>query len=168
ELDGVAPRVAMSASYGLDPATCTSSCLSATINVVNGQRRIGYSPAWSSAGAAPVGWTRLLDEVNPGSFPDYNQNNLANPELVDAGCGPVSAINLLEWWGIPVYNGNTLLTSFDARANYIADQMSTLDGINFTDDEDLIDFVTNYPVKLYNAGKTSGYPGRHYMIDHPE
>src|SRR5262249_55173921 len=69
ELDGVAPRVAMSASYGLDPATCTSSCLSAIINVVNGQRRIGYSPAWSSAGAAPVGWTRLLDEVNPGSFP---------------------------------------------------------------------------------------------------
>jgi hypothetical protein len=171
QLGGVEPRVAASAStasYGLDPTTCSSSCLSTWVNVVNGRRRIGYSPAWTGADPAPFGWFRLLDEVNPGTFPDHNQDNLSDPELQAAGCGPVSAVNLLEWWGIPVYKGSTQLTSFDDRAEYIAVKMNTLDGINFTDDEDLIDFVTQYPAQLYAAGRISGYPGWHYMIDEPE
>src|SRR5262245_40214117 len=41
--------------------------------------------------------------------------------------------------------------------------MDTLVGANYTDDDDLIDFVTNYPREQYNAGHTTGYPGYHYM-----
>jgi peptidase C39-like protein len=156
-----------SGSWGLDPSTCTKSCLSRTLSVVNGTRRVGYSPAWTGAELSPTDGRRLLDEVNPGSFPDYHQADLSNQELVASGCGPTSAVNLLEWWNIPVYNGSTRLTTQDARTEYIAGRMDTLDGINFTDDEELIDFVTQYPKEQYVAGHIPGYPGWHYMIDDP-
>jgi hypothetical protein len=45
--------------------------------------------------------------------------------------------------------------------------MDTLSGINFTDDDELIDFVAHYPKELYNAGRTTGYPGYHAMVDNP-
>jgi len=172
QLEGLAPRTVAystgsSSSWGLDPTACTESCLSTSVPVVNGRRTIGHSPAWSGTTKAPGDGRRLLDDINPGKFPDFKQTDLANTELQASGCGPVSAVNLFEWWGIPVYKGSTLLTSFDARADYIADRMNTLTGINFTDDEDLIDFVTQYPVELYQAGRTSGYPARHYMVGDP-
>lgn len=154
-----------SGDWGLDPTTCGKSCLSVKLSVLGGQRVMGVSPAWSGSGAGPTDGQRLLDEINPGNFPNYDQDALANPELQGSGCGPTAALNLFEWWNIPVYNGGTKLTSQNARTEYIADRMDTLQGINFTDDEELIDFVTQYPRELYNAGKISGYPGYHYMVD---
>jgi hypothetical protein len=172
--DGVAPAGTTrllgnsSGEWGLDPSTCGKSCLSMRVGVLGGTRTMGISPAWTGAEAGPTDGRRLLDEVNPGAFPNYDQDDLASSELRAAGCGPVSAVNLFEWWNIPVYNGATKLTSFDSRTNYIAGRMDTLEGINFTDDEELIDFVTQYPKQLYEAGRTSGYPGYHYMVDKQE
>ena len=162
-------RYRFPSQYGLDPTTCASSCLSTYVSVVGGRRRIGFGPALK--GAAPIKDDknkRYLDEVYPGAFPDFRQADLANEDLQDAGCGPVSAINLFEWWGIPMYNGGTELTSFDARARYIANRMDTLDGLKFTDDEELIDFVTGYPREMQQAGRASGYPAYHYMRGDPE
>src|SRR6185436_2874597 len=96
-------------------------------------------------------------------FPDFLQANLASSELRASGAGPVAAINLFEWWGIPIYNGATLLSTLDARASYLASRMDTLSGLNFTDDDELIDFLASYPAQLYQAGRIAGYPAYHHM-----
>src|SRR5262249_29962399 len=70
-----------------------------------------------------------------------------------------------EWWNIPVWNNGNHLTSFDDRTSYIAGRMDTLEGINYTDDDDLIDFMKSYPKQMYDNGHISGYPGWHYMRD---
>jgi hypothetical protein len=159
--DGVAPAAAPDAKFGIQPTSCTGSCLSRTVDVVGASRVIALGP--SQTGPTPTSGGRQLDQILPGSFPDHNQNTLANSELVASGCGPVSAVNLLEWWNIPVFHDGQELTSFDARTDYIADRMDTLDGINFTDDDDLFDFVETFPKQMYLNGHTSGYPGYHYM-----
>jgi len=171
--EGVAPertlRYAFPTQYGLDPSKCDKSCIVKTVDLVGGRRKVGFVSA--HRGAEPLKDTkkkRYLDEIRPGTFPDLRQKDLKNDELKSTGCGPTSAINLYEWWGIPVFRGSTELTTFDARAEFIADRMDTLDGVNFTDDDELIDFVTTFPKEMFEAGRIPGYPAYHYMRGDPE
>ncbi len=163
--EGVAPvapiRDTRAIDFGLDPTTCDQSCLSLPVSVVDATRVIGYGSATSGPSASGSG--RLFDEVMPGLFPNHNQNDLANSELVASGCGPVSAVNLLEWWNIPIWHDRVQLTTFDQQTDFIADQVHTLDGINFTDDDDLFDFLETFPKTMYENGHTTGYPGWHTM-----
>jgi len=168
--------VAGAPTYGLDPATCSRSCMTYKVGVVGATRTIGYSPAWRSGGSNPndsepksnANWwrdARWLDLVEYGKFSDLAQDDLSNADLRAAGCGPVSAVNMYEWWNMPIYNGATRLTTFNSRATYFANNMDTLSGIDFTDDGDLFSVMKGYPKKLYDAGRISGYPGYHYGTD---
>jgi hypothetical protein len=156
---------------GASPATCGGSCLSSSVSVLGTSRTIAYLPAWSGGGRVPNGnaWSeqRFLDSVDFGVFPDRDQRNLANQELQGTGCGPVAGDHLLEWWNIPVFDGANRLFDWDARVNHLAERMETLDGANYTDDDELFDALIDYPREQFRAGHIRGYPGYHWDRNDP-
>jgi len=153
------------AGWGLRSNYCSGvSCLSESVRVVGGYRTIGYRTSSPDPYGAFFLNNRYLDDAVYGVFPDFRQAHIQNTELRKAGCGVVAAINLFEWWGMPIVNGSgTHLNTLNDRSAYIAGRIDTLQAINYTDDEELFDFLTDYRRELYDRGVISSYPGFQYM-----
>ena len=143
-----ATTLAALANWGFSSAHCgANSCLTRSIPVNGGvTRKIGYRTAVKTptylASADPE--KRIMDDVHYGTVPDFLQRDLRDESLQSAGCGPVAAVNLFEWWNIPVTFLGRELVSFDERAERLAAQMDTLDGANYTDDENLVETLRAY------------------------
>lgn len=166
--------------FGLDPLThCGSaSCISASVPVVETTRTIGYRPAVTRGGLNPgttpadTSWRtrRFLDGIHYGTHPDARQGSLANEELRAAGCGPIAGINLFDWWNIPIIDASGReLTNLDERAAFMAECMGTLDGMNFTDDEEMFSCLDRHMVGMFQRGFISSHPGSYVaMADRAE
>ncbi len=165
-------------SYGLNPLTgCGSaSCVSTSVPVVGTSRTIGYRPAVTQGGTNPGLWPgdptwrfmRFVDGVDYGTYPDARQSLLSDPELVAAGCGPIAGINLLDWWNIPIIDrSNRVLTGRDERAAFMAQCMGTLDGTNFTDDENLWECLNSHVNDMYNRRLIPSRPGSYASYGNP-
>lgn len=161
--------------FGLDPLThCTSgSCLSASVSVVEATRTIGYRPAVTQGGLNPgstpgdTSWRtrRFPDGIDYGTHPSARQGSLADAELRAAGCGPIAGINLFDWWNIPIVDGSGReLTNLDERAAFMAGCMGTLDGMNFTDDEELFACLDGHMADMQRRGFMLTRPGSYVAM----